>query len=266
MNRYLATFAIILGTACAGVQEASATTILALTGDRTLLRIDREGSAIVGGVNVTGVNSRLLGIDVRPADGMLYGLFQNRVIATIDPTTGRATVKSRIAPFLPPFDLYSVDFNPVADRLRVVRGNNGANLRINVDTGDVTTDTPIAGPSPNPFGDSTIRVAGVAYTNSKPGPTPASTLLYDIDAAPGALYLQVPPNNGTLVPVGALGGALTGFGFDIFIDGSGRNIGQIVTTTRMLLEVDLAGGRVIASSRLAGIGVNLPIRDAAVLP
>jgi hypothetical protein len=256
-------FVVALGVAAAGIQQASATEILALTGDRTLLRINKEDSAVIGTVRVTGVALRLLGIDVRPADGMLYGLFQNRVV-TIDPVTGRATVKSRITPILPPAGLYSVDFNPVADRLRVVR-SFGANLRINVDTGDVTTDTSISGPSPNPFGDTATRVAAVAYTNSKPGPAPASTLLYDIDAAPAALYLQFPPNDGTLVPVGALGRNLPSFGFDIFVDGAGRNVGQIAMG-RQLLEVDLAGGAVIASFPLKGNGMNLPIRDIAVLP
>ena len=214
---------------------------------------------------MTGVGVRLLGIDVRPADGMLYGLFQNGVIATINPVTGRATRKSRITPILTPNAFYSIDFNPVADRMRVVLRGNGTNLRINVDTGDVTTDGSISGPSPNPFGDTAIRVAGVAYTNSKPGPTPASTLLFDIDAAPAALYLQLPPNDGTLVPVGALGRTLPSFGFDIFVDGLGRNVGQIATR-RMLLEVDLAGGAVVASSPLTGLGPNLPIRDVAILP
>ena len=38
---------------------------------------------------------------------------------------------------------YGTDFNPSVDRLRIT-GSNGINLRVNVDTGAVTIDTPLS--------------------------------------------------------------------------------------------------------------------------
>src|SRR5262249_42073708 len=61
----------------------------------------------------------LLGIDVRPADGMLYGVAGDGTIVTIDPKSGQATMKSKMSETLKPGVGASVDFNPVADRLRV---------------------------------------------------------------------------------------------------------------------------------------------------
>lgn len=90
---------------------------------------------------------------------------------------------------------FGVDFNPVADRLRVIR-DSGLNLRINVDTGATTTDGAINRAGVPPV------VAGGAYGNSFAGAR--STVLYDLDAASAVLAQQVPPNDGTLVNVGAL--------------------------------------------------------------
>ncbi|WP_231379873.1 DUF4394 domain-containing protein [Polaromonas sp. CG_9.11] len=90
---------------------------------------------------------------------------------------------------------FTVDFNPVADRLRVI-SDNGLNVRINADTGATTTDGAINRAGVPPL------VAGGAYGNSFAGTR--STVLYDLDAASTVLAQQVPPNDGTLVNVGAL--------------------------------------------------------------
>ena len=123
---------------------------------------------------------------------------------------------------------------------------------------------PINGPAPNPFGDTYVRVRGAAYANSAPGPAPITTLLYDIDPAPSALYLQLPPNDGKLVPVGAIGRALSQFGFDIYQDTSRRNRGLVLTPTSFI-EIDLAGGAAV-SVRAADFRDFGELRDVAVLP
>lgn len=84
----------------------------------------------------------------------------------------------------------------MADRLRVV-SDSGLNLRINADTGATTTDGAVA-----------PVVAGGAYTNSFSGSR--STVLYDLEAASTVLAQQTPPNDGTLVNVGALAVPFTG--------------------------------------------------------
>jgi hypothetical protein len=68
----------------------------------------------------------------------------------------------------------------------------------------------------NPVGPS---VTAVAYTNSFAGA--GTTTLYDIDVAGDKLYIQNPPNAGTLMEVGSLGVQAVGeAGFDISPDNS----------------------------------------------
>ena len=59
--------------------------------------------------------------------------------STIDPATGKATLKSKLDTALPEGAMATVDFNPAADRLRII-GSDGTNLRANVDDGKVTKD------------------------------------------------------------------------------------------------------------------------------
>jgi hypothetical protein len=84
------------------------------------------------------------------------------------------------------------------------------NLRLNPITGVVAAMDGDLHP-----GDPYI-IAG-AYTNSFAGAT--STTLYDIDASTDKLYIQNPPNNGTLMEIGSLGINAEGEGgFDISSD------------------------------------------------
>lgn len=245
----------------ATTRAAEASTLVALVGDRTLLLIDREKRRVTKTVAVTAPPTALLGIDVRPADGLLYGLTGTAVF-TISPTTGAITPKSTLSQVLPAGQ-YAVDFNPVANLLRVV-GVGGANFRINVDTGLVTADTALAfagAPPANPFGTTTPNVVAVAYTNAFAGTK--ATLLFDIDKASSALYLQLPPNAGTLNAVGPLGTQLSDIAFDIDVDGQNRNRG-IVVSNRRLFTIDLAGGKVSSVGQIKNL--NVPVRDVAALP
>jgi hypothetical protein len=134
----------------------------------------------------------------------------------VSPATGAATLKATLAAdpadVTAPFTalagtVFSVDFNPQADRLRVI-SDNGQNLRIVPDTGLTTTDGTInrAGVAP--------MVLAAAYSNSFDGTT--STTLFNLDAASDVLTQQAPPNDGTLGNIGALGIDISGMaGFDI---------------------------------------------------
>ena len=133
-----------------------------------------------------------------------------------------------------------MDFNPVADRLRVI-GNTGQSLRINVDTGATTTDGALnrAGLAP--------VVTAAAYTNSYAGTT--ATQLFDIDTASASLALQNPPNDGTLVNVGLLNVAVAGdAGFDIAGGANGLALAALRTTASgpsALYRIDLATGAAV---------------------
>ena len=76
------------------------------------------------------------------------------------------------------------------------------NLRINADTGATTTDSALN------HADAPPMVAGGAYSNSFAGAR--STVLHDLDAASAVLAQQIPPNDGTLVNIGALAVPFTG--------------------------------------------------------
>ncbi len=102
---------------------------------------------------------------------------------------------------------FGVDFNPVADRLRIV-SNNRQNLRVNVTTGATIVDGTLTPVSGTPF------VNGAAYTNSFAGTT--STVLYDIDSQSNKVFKQNPPNDGGLEEIGSLGVVVDAAnGFDI---------------------------------------------------
>ena len=224
------------------------TSLVALTGDNTLVSFKSEQPDNTTSITVTGLDGTLLGIDTRPANGMLYGITENDSIYTISVETGVATFVSSLDT---PFNATAIsgfDFNPVADRLRLV-GNNDQDFRINVDTGAVTVDGDLAYASDDEnFGDDP-SVTAVAYTNSFAGTT--STTLYDIDESQEILALQDPPNDGVLRKVGNLGidFAETG-GFEIESTSAGNNAGFAVSDGA-LYSIDLSSG---AATLLGNIG------------
>lgn len=259
--RCLAAAALVVGLGSAVAPAASARTIAALSGDTTLILINLEARRVVRTVNVN-VGSRILGIDVRPANNTLYGLTAAGGIITINPRTGAATQADTLD-LAVPSGTVSVDVNPVADAIRII-GSGGANLRYPFATGTAVADTAINFLAPNPFGGTTPSVAAAAYTNSA-FPAVGATQLIDIDTSTNALYLQFPPNNGTLVPLGRITASSLGssFGFDIQFDSRRGNEGYIITNNR-LLRIDLVGGVIIGNARIRGL--NAAVRDIAFLP
>ncbi|ONI75011.1 hypothetical protein ALI144C_40290 [Actinosynnema sp. ALI-1.44] len=119
---------------------------------------------------------------------------------------------------------FGVDFNPAADRLRVI-SDQGQNLRHNLNDHTTVEDAVLSTP---PALGPTRNVTAAAYTNNDLNPATATTL-FDIDTAADQLVLQAPANNGLLAPVGSLGvdtGANAGF--DVYSDLSG---GKTVSNT-----------------------------------
>ncbi len=167
-----------------------------------------------GSVAVTGLQTgeKLVAIDFRPATGQLYAVSDQHRIYFINTITGVA-----YTPSLTPFStsitgtMVGFDFNPTVDRIRFVT-DKGENYRLNPETGGIAaTDGSLNPGSP--------MVTAVAYSDSYAGTS--TTTLYDIDVSTDKLYKQIPPNNGTLVEVGALGVEAVGeAGFDISPDNS----------------------------------------------
>lgn len=240
--------AVIAGTlGFAGA--ASAQSIIALVGDSQLAMIDPKSRKVTANVKVSG--GKLVGIDVRPADGQLYGVTDNGWVVTIDTKTGKVTQKAELSSKLPAGVTATVDFNPAADRLRLI-GSDGTNLRINVDDGKATVDGTLKFADSDMHKGEKSNVVAAAYTNSFKGTK--ETVLYDIDATIGALLRQAPPNDGVLNAVGKLGFKVNGpVAFEIASDGKGGNSAWLAHAGT-LYSVDLASGKATAAGKLNAKG------------
>ncbi|NJS38803.1 MAG: DUF4394 domain-containing protein [Rhodobacteraceae bacterium] len=239
---------------------AAAETAIALAGDRTLLTIDTATAAVTATVEVQGVTG-LLGIDLRPGNGMLYGVTDAQAIVQIDPATGVVTEVATMATPLPLADTpVIVDFNPAADRLRYMTGTT--NHRVNPDTGEVTVDGSLAYVAEDMHAGEAPNIVAAAYTNSYG--KPEKTAMFNIDATISGLIQQTAPNDGTLAAIGKLGPVLEGpVGFDVGTTADGTNTAWLAANGG-LHTVDLATGAVTQSWTLTG--TDQPIRDLTILP
>ncbi|MDQ3668066.1 MAG: DUF4394 domain-containing protein [Acidobacteriota bacterium] len=236
---------LALAVAAAGLfgvaQQAKAEPITVLstqTGTILSQQIATFDSALPGtfgsNVTVTGLlaGDRLVGIDRRPVNGLIYGVAQNGTVGriyTINATTGAATLVSTLSEPLNGTN-FGVDFNPVVDRLRVV-SNLDQNLRINVDTGVTLVDGTLAYAAGDPNQGANPNITAVAYSNNFAGAS--TTVLRDVDASLDIVAIQNPPNDGTLNTALAFGfnateigaydiSGLTGTPYFAFVDASGN--------------------------------------------
>jgi hypothetical protein len=234
--------------------SAQAGWIIGLVDGKTIVTIDPATRKVTGTATVKGAGP-LLGIDVRPADGALYGVVADGTIVTIDPKTGQATAKSKIDEMLKANGDVTFDFNPAADRLRLMSAD-GTSLRINVDDGKVTVD----GSHKFKEGDANAgkkpKVVAGAYSNSL-NPKPAATALYNIDATTWTLVSQAPPNDGVLNTIGSLGiAATTPVAFNIVASAGDKNDAWLATGGN-LYSVDLKTGKATLAGKLEGLNGKL---------
>lgn len=243
-----------------GATSANAATVAALQDGKTIVWIDSEQKKVVGSAALDG-GATLVGIDVRPSDGKLYGVTPDGVIVTVDAKTGKWEKKSQLSEKLPAGASITVDFNPVADRMRILT-STGTSLRVNVDDGKAVVDGSLKYAETDASKGKAPMVTAGSYTNSFAGTK--ETTLYDIDTATGTFLKQAPPNDGVLVSIGALGVKTDGpVAFDIVSDGKGGNVGWLVSGGN-LHTVDLATGAAKAVGPIAGLTGK--ITDIAVLP
>ncbi len=168
---------------------------------------------------VTGLSgdTALVGIDFRVQDGLLYGIGNKGGVYTITtPPTTPDVVVTKVSQLTVALygTNFGVDFNPAADRLRVI-SDNGQNLRHNLADDTTTEDSTLTTP---PLTAPTRGVTAAAYTNNDLDPASAATL-FDLDTTLDQGVVQSPANNGTLAATGALGvDAGPNAGFDIYTD------------------------------------------------
>ncbi|WP_136685335.1 DUF4394 domain-containing protein [Falsirhodobacter xinxiangensis] len=240
---------------------AHAAPVIGLVGDGTLVSFDTDTPSEVTMMAVSGAGP-LVGIDLRPSNNTLVGVTRTNEIVTIDPATGAATPLSTMNTPLPMGDgPVIVDFNPMADRLRLMTGTT--NHRVDVDTGGVTVDGSLAFEAADMHAGETPMIAAAAYTNAYG--KPEATAMYDIDTTIGALIRQTKPNDGTLAAVGKLGIDLndTTPAFDIQTTADGTNTAWLVALGK-LYTVDLETGTATESGTIEGVDGDLI--DIAVMP
>ncbi|MCY0937557.1 DUF4394 domain-containing protein [Streptomyces sp. H34-S4] len=194
-------------------------TAIGLTSDQRLVEftVDRPGKTMSIG-KVTGLmdDTRLVGIDFRVQNEKLYGVGDKGGIYTLDTHNAKAMKVSQLTIALSGMQ-FGVDFNPAANRLRVI-SNTGQNLRHNIDDAAAplvtTTDGMLTNPTTPPS--TAMGVTGAAYTNNDLNAATA-TSLFDVDTTNDRVSLQSPANAGTLAPTGNLGvNAGPDAGFDIY--------------------------------------------------
>jgi len=254
-----------MAAAAASVALAPAAMALDLVGlsDRSQLVLFTDSApGRITVVEVTGLSAPLIGIDFRPADKTLYGVAANATIYTIDAKTGAARFVATLSePFVAAKGAV-VDFNPQADRLRLISDDGRLNYRISVDTGAVTKDKPLAYGDKDKGAGTTPSILAGAYINSYAGAT--ATQLFHIDSARGAWIVQDPPNDGVLGSVGETGlGKREIRGLDILTDAKDDYRGYAIDGVT-LVEISVAKGTAVPRGRIGDGRVRLI--DLAFVP
>ena len=175
------------------------------------------------------------GIDFRPSSNTLFAIDVGAVTTQLYTVNIADAVATPVGAGFPSmvggsYDLtaanshFGFDFNPstlqadTSMRIRLV-ATNTADLRLHSALGTVAVvdgNLLISPGGASPF------VDAVAYSNNIANAATMTTTLYDMDSRNNSLYIQSPPNDGTLTLVGPFGATIlnsqTNIGFDISTD------------------------------------------------
>lgn len=222
-------------TICKGPATPGSLQAFGITADGTLmaafwahtpdtLNWVRRPSGLVG-------DTTLIGLDCRVQDGKLYVVGNRGGIytVTVDNATGTVSL-TKVSQLSVALNgtTFGVDFNPAADRLRVV-SDFGQNLRHNLADHTTAVDTVLT----------SNGVTAVAYTNNDLDAGTATTL-FDINTLTDQVVIQSPANTGQLAPTGSLGFDVgLSAGFDIFSDLNG---GRTVSNTGFVALIPASSG------------------------
>ncbi len=211
-------------------------------------------------------DTRRVGIDWRVQDRTVYGVGDAGGVYTLDVRRAKATKVSQLTVALAGTH-FGVDFNPAADRLRVI-SDTGQNLRHNPVAGGATLVDGTLAYTP---GTPATGLTAAAYTNNDLDAATGTTL-FDLDTTRNQAAQQVPANDGTLLLAGPLGvDASPVAGFDIVStvrDGvTVGNAGWATLRTSdtgkaALYRVDLLSG----SASKVGTFRTADVADLAIVP
>jgi len=141
-------------------------------------------------ITVKGIAGQLIGIDFRPADGQLYGLDDEGNLYTIDTLGNAAPFGSLTVPFGGDFRSL-MDFNPVANALRLIGANDQNLALVGADLGQTVAQTQIVYARGDVNEGANPNLVGGAYTNNIAGAT--TTIFYGLDYGLHTLVTIAPP-------------------------------------------------------------------------
>lgn len=194
------------------------------------------------------VDTRLVGIDQRPADHKFYAVGNQGGVYRVNSGNGHVSKASQLSVPLQGAH-FGVDFDPATDRLRIV-SDTGQNLHHDVTQATATTvvDETLGYEA----GTTATGVTALAYTNNDNDPRTGTTLL-DLDTTRDQVAQQVPASSGDLLAIGPFGprqGPVAGFDV-VSTNSGGRTVGNTGYASlrptsggsATLYRVDLLSGR-----------------------
>jgi hypothetical protein len=261
--------------------------IYAVTQSHRLISFNAgQPGQLLSDVALNGLDSgeRILGIDYRVAKGDLFALGSSGRVFVVEVASGALQpVGSSRFVLAPQGSRFGFDFNPAADRIRIVSDtrqnlrahpDNGALVDASTDTEGVQADGTLGYADGDANASTTPQIVAAGYTYNKENEK--LTTNFAIDAAAGALVRQgsvegeqpvVSPNTGKLYTVGSLGVAgITDAHFDIG-DLNNEALAWISTahggSTAQLYLIDLKTG---AAAPLGKVGSGESLRGIAIEP
>lgn len=252
------------GAVCAGEL------IVALTSQGTLVTVDSSNPGMPVSISpaITGLlpGETIVDIDRYPVDRRLYGLGTSGRLYRLNRMTGAAMPD--VVPQASIGSPQDMDFNPVADRLRIFSSwdenyrltpsmNTGGPTGVNAGLVSVDGTLTYAGGTPNP------SLVAAAYTNNVDGAL--TTTLFSIDSELDALVVHSgAPQFSMLAPVAGLtlGGSTLDVGKRVGLDVSPS--GEAFMSHRnTLYTLNLTNGQLF---QLGAIPSGMAVETIAVVP
>jgi len=274
-KRFLSCAVVVAVSALAPAITAKAELIYGLSEVGNLFTFDSASpNTIQSGKFISNLqpNEQIVAIDVRPLNGLLYGVSSFSRLYTLNASTGAASFQANIQT---PIDgtNFDMDFNPVTDRLRLV-SDTRINYSIDPGSGAVVVGSGLT------YGTSTsANIAGIAYSNNVANAQTTSN--FAIDSGVDTLNTLAASPSGNLTNVGSLGAGInTGdlVGFDISNTGiayasllpvgsSASNLYTVNTSTGAVTLVGTIGGGFMVRdiALVSGGGVNGGVPEPATL-
>ena len=241
----------------ASASSLQAATIYGLTASNGLISFD---SATPGTINSLGTVSQpgIVDIDFFPVNGQLYGITGTGNTYSINTASAFATFL--FAPLTALANITDLDFNPVADRMRLF-GDTDQNYRMVPNATTAPSAAGVAGTVivDGTFSNASFQLVSSAYTNNFDGAS--STTLYSIDTTTDSLIIHsVSSAFNTVTAVGGGLGITVGLNVGFDVDPLGA---AYLSNDNAFYTVDLVTGLATSAGTVGGSGL---VSIAAAVP